>query len=238
MNYTRIYSKEKFIEDKLIYLKKDSSKHLTHVLRKKKGSIIELFDGMGSSCIAEIASIKKNQIAVRVLEKNKFSKRQGVKVFLGQSLIKSEPFSLSIQKATELGVESISPIYTERTVVKVKKDSKNRRWESIAINACQQCGEDWIPQINQIASLDQWLRNVKTKQRIVLYPNAEKKFSTLKLQKEVTMAIGPEGDFTNREIDLMSEYNFLPVSLGKRILRADTAVISSLSAIRTMSGEF
>ena len=124
MNYTRIYSKEKFIEDKLIYIKKDSSKHLTHVLRKKKGSIIELFDGMGSSCIAEIASIKKNQIAVRVLEKNKFSKRQGVKVFLGQSLIKSEPFSLSIQKATELGVESISPIYTERTVVKVKKDSK------------------------------------------------------------------------------------------------------------------
>ena len=238
MNYTRIYSKEKFIEDKLINLKKDSSKHLTQVLRKKKGSLIELFDGMGSSCIAEIASLKRNQIEVRVIEKNKFTKRQGVKVFLGQSLIKSEPFSLSIQKATELGVESISPIYTERTVVKVKKDSRNRRWESIAINACQQCGEDWIPQINQITSLDQWLRNVKTKQRIVLYPKAEKKFSTLKLQKEVTIAIGPEGDFTNREIDLMSEYNFLPVSLGERILRADTAVISSLSAIRTMSGEF
>ena len=61
MNYTRIYSKEKFIEDKLINLKKDSSKHLTQVLRKKKGSLIELFDGMGSSCIAEIASLKRNQ---------------------------------------------------------------------------------------------------------------------------------------------------------------------------------
>ena len=238
MNYTRIYSKEKFIEDKLINLKKDSSKHLTQVLRKKKGSLIELFDGMGSSCIAEIASLKRNQIEVRVIEKNKFTKRQGVKVFLGQSLIKSEPFSLSIQKATELGVESISPIYSERTVVKVKKDSKNKRWESIAISSCQQCGEDWIPQINKISSLDQWLKSVKTKQRIVLYTKAEIRFSTLKLQKEITIAIGPEGDFTNKEIDLMGKYNFLPVSLGKRILRADTAVISSLSAIRTMSGEF
>ena len=238
MNYTRIYSKEKFIEDKLINLKKDSSKHLTQVLRKKKGSLIELFDGMGSSCIAEIASLKRNQIEVRVIEKNKFTKRQGVKVFLGQSLIKSEPFSLSIQKATELGVESISPIYSERTVVKVKKDSKNKRWESIAISSCQQCGEDWIPQINKVSSLDQWLKSVKTKQRIVLYPKAEIRFSTLKLQKEITIAIGPEGDFTNKEIDLMGKYNFLPVSLGKRILRADTAVISSLSAIRTMSGEF
>ena len=161
-----------------------------------------------------------------------------MKVFLGQSLIKSEPFSLSIQKATELGVESISPIYSERTVVKVKKDSKNKRWESIAISSCQQCGEDWIPQINKISSLDQWLKSVKTKQRIVLYPKAEIRFSTLKLQKEITIAIGPEGDFTNKEIDLMGKYNFLPVSLGKRILRADTAVISSLSAIRTMSGEF
>ena len=92
--------------------------------------------------------------------------------------------------------------------------------------------------INKISSLDQWLKSVKTKQRIVLYPKAEIRFSTLKLQKEITIAIGPEGDFTNKEIDLMGKYNFLPVSLGKRILRADTAVISSLSAIRTMSGEF
>ena len=189
MNYTRIYSKEKFIEDKLINLKKDSSKHLTQVLREKKGSLIELFDGMGSPCIAEIASLKRNQIEVRVIEKNKFTKRQGVKVFLGQSLIKSEPFSLSIQKATELGVESISPIYSERTVVKVKKDSKNKRWESIAISSCQQCGEDWIPQINKISSLDQWLKSVKTKQRIVLYPKAEIRFSTLKLQKSFIFGV-------------------------------------------------
>ncbi|HIO42628.1 MAG TPA: 16S rRNA (uracil(1498)-N(3))-methyltransferase, partial [Gammaproteobacteria bacterium] len=170
-----------------------------------------------------------------------FQDRKGIKISLGQSLIKTEPFSFSIQKATELGVTSISPLYTERTVIKLKPNStksRKARWQSIATHACQQCGENWLPEINEIQRLEDWAQAVKAKHKIVLYPNAETKLSSLTFDDSVAIAVGPEGDFTDSEINLLTEKDFLPVKLGERVLRADTAVISVVSAIRAMCEEF
>ena len=241
MNYTRIYCGQNLEIGKVLTLIQDSSKHLVHVLRKKEGSLIELFDGKGSSCTAEIISSQKKRVKVKLVEEAVFQDRKGIKISLGQSLIKTEPFSFSIQKATELGVASISPLYTERTVIKLKSNStksRKARWQSIATHACQQCGENWLPDINEIQRLEDWAQAVKTKHKIVLYPNAETKLSSLTFDDSVAIAVGPEGDFTDREINLLTEKDFLPVKLGERVLRADTAVISVVSAIRAMCEEF
>ncbi|HIN74528.1 MAG TPA: 16S rRNA (uracil(1498)-N(3))-methyltransferase [Gammaproteobacteria bacterium] len=241
MNYTRIYCGQNLEIDKVLILIQNSSKHLVNVLRKKEGSLIELFDGKGSSCTAEIISSQKKRVKVKLVEELVFQDRKGIKISLGQSLIKTEPFSFSIQKATELGVTSISPLYTERTVIKLKSNStksRKARWQSIATHACQQCGENWLPEINEIQRLEDWAQAVKAKHKIVLYPNAETKLSSLTFDDSVAIAVGPEGDFTDSEINLLTEKDFLPVKLGERVLRADTAVISVVSAIRAMCEEF
>ena len=241
MNYTRIYCGQNLEIGKVLTLLQDSSKHLAQVLRKKEGSLIELFDGKGSSYTAEIISSQKKRVKVKLVEEPVFQHRKGIKISLGQSLIKKEPFSFSIQKATELGVVSISPLYTERTVIKLKSNStksRKARWQSIATHACQQCGENWLPEINEIQPLEDWTQAVNAKHKIVLYPGAETKLSSLTFDDSVAIAVGPEGDFTDSEIKLLTKKDFLPVKLGERVLRADTAVISVVSAIRAMCEEF
>jgi len=241
MNYTRIYCGQNLETGKVLTLLQDSSKHLAQVLRKKEGSLIELFDGKGSSYTAEIISSQKKRVKVKLVEEPVFQDRKGIKISLGQSLIKKEPFSFSIQKATELGVVSISPLYTERTVIKLKSNStksRKARWQSIATHACQQCGENWLPEINEIQPLEDWTQAVNAKHKIVLYPGAETKLSSLTFDDSVAIAVGPEGDFTDSEIKLLIKKDFLPVKLGERVLRADTAVISVVSAIRAMCEEF
>ncbi|MFM1568465.1 MAG: 16S rRNA (uracil(1498)-N(3))-methyltransferase [SAR86 cluster bacterium] len=241
MNYTRIYCGQNLEIGKVLTLLQDSSKHLAQVLRKKEGSLIELFDGKGSSYTAEIISSQKKRVKVKLVEEPVFQDRKGIKISLGQSLIKKEPFSFSIQKATELGVVSISPLYTERTVIKLKSNStksRKARWQSIATHACQQCGENWLPEINEIQPLEDWTQAVNAKHKIVLYPGAETKLSSLTFDDSVAIAVGPEGDFTDSEIKLLTKKDFLPVKLGERVLRADTAVISVVSAIRAMCEEF
>ena len=241
MNYTRIYSGQKLKINKTLTLDQESSNHLIKVLRKKEDALVELFDGRGTSFIAEIVSLEKKLVKVKLIKVESSLERKGIKIHLGQSLIKSEPFSHSIQKATELGVNSISPLYTERTVVKQnpnKIQSRKERWQSIAKHACQQCGENWLPEINKIQTLEEWLETVEAKNKIVLYPNSKTKLSSLKFTESVAIVVGPEGDFTDNEVALLKEKDFLPVQLGERILRADTAVIAAISAIRTMCEEF
>lgn len=241
MNYTRIFTSQDFHFGDQLTLSSEASKHLRKVLRKKQGNLIELFDGKGTSCLAEIISLDKNKLEVKVVEEKVFKARHGINIFLGQSLIKSEPFRFSIQKATELGVISITPLITERTVVKLNhhsKISRHSRWKTIAVGACQQCGENWIPEINKIQNLESWCNQVKAKHKIVLSPQAKMKLSDFNYRQSVAVTVGPEGDFTQNEISFLKKRGFIPVSLGERLLRAETAVVSSLSSIRTMCKEF
>ena len=241
MNYTRIFSDQNFSFGNQLNLSSEATMHMTKVLRKEKGSLVKLFDGKGTSCIAEIIFQKKNVLEVKVVQDKQFHPRQGTKIFLGLSLVKSNPFNFSIQKATELGVVLISPLNTERTVVKLKDSSlttKHSRWKMIAIGACEQCGEDWLPKIDELQDFSSWCKSVQAKQKIVLYPEAQTKISDLSFGKSVAVALGPEGNFTKQEIVLFEENGFIPVTVGKRILRSETAVVSALSAIRTMCREF
>ena len=241
MNYTRIFSDGDLSFGNKFNLSMEASKHLSKVLRKKDGNLIRVFDGRGYSCLAEVTKKTKKILEVEVVGDKKFIPQQGIKIFLGLSVIKPDSFSFSIQKATELGVVSITPLTTERTLTKFNEYSdsaKLSRWRKIAINACQQCGEDWLPKIDTIKGLKSWCSIVRTKHKIVLYPGAKRRLSDLNFDSSLAIAIGPEGDFTKKEIELFEENKFIPVAMGNRILRAETAVISSLSAIRTMCGEF
>jgi len=239
MNLTRSFVNQEFFLNKKIILEKSSSHHLIKVLRKKEGDQIVLFDGKGNSCLGVISKIHRSEVQLDIIEVFKKSLRSGIEINLGQSLIKNDPFNLTIQKATELGVTSFHPLITERSELKIKM-TRNRslRWNLIARGACEQCGENWLPVIEDPVKLDRWAANIESKIKIVLYPNADNKISDFKYKDSVSIAIGPEGDFSDYEVDSLTEKGFIPVSIGKRILRAETAAISAISSVRFSTKEF
>ena len=239
INLTRSFVDQEFSLHKKLILEKSSSHHLIKVLRKKEGDQIVLFDGKGNSCLGVISKIHRSEIQLDVVEVFKKSLRSGIEINLGQSLIKNDPFNLTIQKATELGVTSFHPLITERSELKIKM-TRNRslRWNLIARGACEQCGENWLPIIEDPIKLDKWATNVESKIKILLYPNSDNKISDFKYKDSVSLAIGPEGDFSDYEVDSLTEKGFIPVSIGKRILRAETAAISAISSVRFSAKEF
>ncbi len=239
INLTRSFVDQEFSLHKKLILEKSSSHHLIKVLRKKEGDQIVLFDGKGNSCLGVISKIHRSEVQLDIIEVFKKSLRSGIEINLGQSLIKNDPFNLTIQKATELGVTSFHPLITERSELKIKM-TRNRslRWNLIARGACEQCGENWLPIIEDPIKLDKWATNVESKIKILLYPNSDNKISDFKYKDSVSLAIGPEGDFSKYEVDSLTEKGFIPVSIGKRILRAETAAISAISSVRFSAKEF
>ncbi|MFL2701518.1 MAG: 16S rRNA (uracil(1498)-N(3))-methyltransferase [Gammaproteobacteria bacterium] len=239
MNLTRSFVDQEFSLNKKLILEKPSSHHLLKVLRKKEGDEIVLFDGKGNSCLGVISKIHRSKIELEIIDIFKQSLRSGIEINLGQSLIKNDPFNLTIQKATELGVASFHPLITDRSVVKIKMTkNRNLRWNLIARGACEQCGENWLPVIEDPIKIDRWASNVKSEIKIVLSPNADNKISDFEYKDSVSLAIGPEGDFSDYEVDSLTEKGFIPVSIGKRILRAETAAISAISSVRFSAKEF
>ena len=239
MNLTRSFVNQEFFLNKKIILEKSSSHHLIKVLRKKESDQIVLFDGKGNSCLGIISKIHRSEVQLDVIDIFEKSLRSGIEINLGQSLIKNDPFNLTIQKATELGVTSFHPLITDRSELKIKM-TRNRslRWNLIARGACEQCGENWLPIIEDPIKLDRWAANEESKIKIVLYPNADNKISDFKYKDSVSLAIGPEGDFSDYEVDSLTEKGFIPVSIGKRILRAETAAISAVRSVRFSAKEF
>jgi len=239
MNVTRSFVNQEFFLNTKIILEESSSHHLIKVLRKKEGDELVLFDGKGNSCLGIISKIHRSEVQLDVVDIFEKSLRSGIEINLGQSLIKNDPFNLAIQKATELGVTSFHPLITERSELKIKM-TRNRslRWNLIARGACEQCGENWLPIIEDPIKLDRWAANEESKTKIVLYPNADNKISDFKYKDSVSLAIGPEGDFSDYEVDSLTEKGFIPVSIGKRILRAETAAISAISSVRFSAKEF
>ena len=238
-NLTRNFLDQKFFINKKIILEHSSSHHLLKVLRKKEGDKIILFDGKGNSCLGVITLISRSKLELEIIDVFERTLRSGVDINLGQSLIKSDPLHLVIQKATELGIVSFSPLITDHSVVRIKATkNRNLKWNLIARNACEQCGENWLPTIADPIDLDQWASTVKSNLKIVLYPNADNKISDIEYKDSVSLDVGPEGDFTNYEVDSLTEKGFIPVTIGKRILRAETAAISAISSVRFSAKEF
>ena len=240
-NLTRTFLNHPYTQGEIISLNKKDFHHEINVLRKKAGDRFIVFDGSGNSALAEVKEVDKKSFNIELLEIFQLSPREGIDIDLGQSLIKNDPFNFAIQKSTELGVRSFSPLISRRVVVKRRDPysvSRMAKWQQTAVRACEQCGENWIPKINEPVSIKDWAINSDAETKIVLYPGANDKLSNIPIKNSVSIAIGPEGDFTEDEIATLSECGFIPVTMGKRILRAETAAISVVSALRYGAKEF
>lgn len=220
-----------------VILTDDDVFHLTRVMRARKGDNIEVVsDGM--VYLAQVDKVKPLEITIvkKLIENHELSND----VILIASLIKGEKMDLVLQKATELGVSEIILLKTERTVVKFNsadKDLKFERFKRILKEATEQSKRSRIPELYRLIDVDH-LGSIDADVRIIAYEGMEGSTSTfnavlqsIKPKDKVAIIIGPEGGFSEREVDVASHYGYKKVSLGKRILRAETASFYALSVI-------
>lgn len=210
-------------------LDKAESNHATRVLRLKKGDEICLLNGAGIGYHAKINSIEKNvsgtiKESIPDLGENKYS------VNLASALIKRDRFELMLEKATELGVNEIQPLMLERCV---KKTMNFERSQKIVISSAKQCYRSRFPMLHEPIDMKKLLKN-SDGQFISGLMGADKSLSELELDKNVTVIIGPEGDFTENEIGQMKNAGVLFFNLGGRRLRAETAALNSLAVLNEL----
>lgn len=208
--------------------------HIVDVLRYKEGSPIILFDGKGNEYTGRVESIDKNSRSVKIFLERISKEEVARPLILVQALIRSSNMDVIIQKATEIGVTHIYPLVTKNSVVKVQP-AKIDRWRRILEEACKQCKRNWFPYIDKIWDLEEVISALDwVGEKIICTPSGKAK--SLKEIPDrnpgsVAIMIGPEGDFTREELEIACSKGWIPVHLGKTILRAETAAISVLGAV-------
>ncbi len=231
-----------------VTLENEDLKHLRQVLRLEPGDSIRVFDGSGMEYEATLLTVDKNKATARILRSFQSDTEPKTHVTLFQGLPKGEKMELIIQKAVELGVYRIVPVITQRSVVQLDKkdrEKKAERWSRIAREAAKQCRRAYVPQIDPPMDFKEAIANCgEYDAALLFYENEEKKCLKELLKcyninkiKDIVLLIGPEGGFSDQEVEECVLSGFTVAGLGKRILRTETAAISALSILMYEMGE-
>ncbi|MDP1558782.1 MAG: 16S rRNA (uracil(1498)-N(3))-methyltransferase [Nitrosomonas sp.] len=245
----RFFCAEQIFIDHIIELPENIRHHATHVLRLKQGDAMTLFDGNGGEFLAQILQISKSNTTVKINKHIDIECESPLVIELAQAICANEKMDWIIQKSVELGASRIHPILTNRCVVRLSHERALKRllhWQQIAIAACEQCGRNRIPEVLPLASLPDWLAGMKAHESsqntyFMLSPTATKylrDFSKPSINHLLTILIGPEGGLTKDEETIASLAGFVPLCLGKRILRTESAALASIAAMQTLWGDY
>ncbi|MGZ4956319.1 MAG: 16S rRNA (uracil(1498)-N(3))-methyltransferase, partial [Methylobacter sp.] len=191
--------------------------------------------------LCTVDEVSRKAVLINVEQWSDRSVESPLQVTLGLGISRGDRMDLTVQKAVELGVNRITPLLTERCVVQFKGEKKPQRllhWQKIVQHAAEQSGRTLLPELLEIESLENWVANQQGL-KVLLDPYAETTLSELKPETmKVTLLTGPEGGFSNQERDVAKASGFIPVRLGARILRTETASLAALSAIQLLWGDF
>lgn len=229
------------IEGKLIKIEGSDFNHIKNVLRMKSGEEFQVSDGAGSSYLCELLDITQDYGEAEILSIMECSSELPSRIYLFQGLPKSDKMELIIQKAVELGVYEIIPVAAKRSIVKLdskKEGARLKRWSGISESAAKQSKRGRIPEILPVMTfMEAVAYGEKLNIRLLPYENAEGMKETRRLISgvepgmDIGVFIGPEGGFEETEVDHAIEHGWNPVTLGKRILRTETAGLTMLSIL-------
>ena len=241
----RFYVPQPQIEKERLKIEGDEVKHIRKVLRLKTGDGIVVFDGLGKEVEGTIVEERLSSVLIRVQNIISSKKDSPLEVTLAQSLLKGEKMDYLIQKATELGVKEIIPFFSSRSVPLLEKSRRlmrHHRWEKIAVEASKQCGRGSVPKIECLQDYSDMLQIASTEDlRLILWEREGIKLKEVlersKEKRKFCCIIGPEGGFNQLEVDEAKRAGFTPVTLGRRILRAETASLCFLSILQYERGD-
>ena len=222
-------------------LDEGAARHLTSVLRMKAGQDIILFDGRGGEYSAQLSAVKKGKAAVTVGEFFDVNRESPLKIQLAIGISRGERMDWIVQKATELGVTEITPLFTERCEVKLngeRLEKKTRHWQQVAISACEQCQRNTVPLLKPAITADQYLAESTDALKLVLHHRTERRLAEMtNANNNIALLVGPEGGLSDREIDSAFNNGFAPLAIGPRVLRTETAPLAAMSIIQSLWGD-
>lgn len=243
-----------------ITLQDEDYNYIARVLRSRENDPITLFNGEGGEYHGHIVEISKRHLTVKLKKYNPINRTSSLQIHLLQSLAKGEKMELVLQKSTELGVSSITPLATTRSVMHLKKeqtDKRLERWQNIITSACEQCELNIPPTLHAPISIEAWILEVLPTQNttiLTLAPTAKHSLGSFLRAFELpnsteddpspsaphsfTIVIGPEGGLTEEEIQALQDIGAESVSLGQRILRTETAALSVISTLQGLLGDW
>jgi len=227
-------------------LPENAARHACRVLRLHVDDDLVLFDGAGGEYACRISSVERECVAVAVLEWRKLECEAPLAITLVQALQIGEKMDTTVQKAVELGVVRIVPVVSRRSVMRLEGERAKRRvdhWRSIVASACEQCGRNTLPEVATLEVLERWLGRPAAKGvlRLILDPRAVQTLNRLVPPApggQVELLIGTEGGLAPEEIKLAELAGFVPIRLGPRVLRTETAGLAALAAIQCLWGDF
>jgi 16S rRNA (uracil1498-N3)-methyltransferase len=236
----RFYVDEPLRAGASVALPEDAAHHGVHVLRLRSGDEVTLFNGRGGEFAARISSIQRLEVGVDLLEHRAVERESPLHAVLIQGVSSGERMEFTIRKAVELGVAEIQPVLAAASVARPKGEraaARQGHWQKVAISACEQCGRNRVPVVHPLAQVHAvgMLGSLK----LLLSPQSELSFSkAAKGADSVAIAAGPEAGFDEKEEAAFLDAGFVPVSLGPRILRTETAALAALAALNALRGDF
>ncbi|MBQ8541537.1 MAG: 16S rRNA (uracil(1498)-N(3))-methyltransferase [Clostridia bacterium] len=232
--------KEAFYRDPIV-VDGEEANHMIKVLRMKAGDCLTLFDGEGSCADGEIESIEGKSVLVKVIKRYASETEPKLKITLFQGIPKNPKMDMIIQKATELGVTRIVPVNTKRIVAKIDKEAKIERLQRIAFEAAKQCGRAYVPEVHSPVSFGKALEMMRELNCAIIPYECEKDGKLADCIPEgietLGIIIGPEGGFEAAEVEKAEEAGVKRVTLGKRILRTETAGLIASALCLYIAGD-
>ncbi len=218
------------------------ARHAARALRLAAGDAITLFDGRGGEYAARIERILRDEVAVSVGGFADVERESPLQIVLAQGISSGERMDYTLQKAVELGVAAIQPIAAQRSVVKLAGERIERRvahWQGVVAAACEQCGRNRVPPVAAPLPLANWLAAPRSGRLLFLSPTAAARLADLPAPAATDCLVaGPEGGFESDEIAALEAVGAIPVRLGPRVLRTETAALAALAAMQTLWGDF
>jgi 16S rRNA (uracil1498-N3)-methyltransferase len=240
MRIPRIYTERPLEINREVELGQSASRHLSKALRLKEGAAIILFNGEGGQYQATISSINKNSVRALLSEFFQADNESPLEIHLGICISRGERMDHIIQKSTELGVSEITPLFGERTEVKLNSDRQQKKldhWQQIAISACEQSGRNRIPLINKIQKPEHWVNELEATTKLVLHHRNANTIKNLPASISVALLVGPEGGLSDDEISNAEKSGCQSLALGPRVLRTETAPLAAIAMLQAYWGD-
>lgn len=241
MRVPRVFVPATLITGSALTLEEAQSHYLSKVLRMGVGRTLLAFNGNGSEYEAEITGVDKRHVTIDVRQEFLRNRESPLHTHLAIGISRGERMDWVLQKATELGVSKITPLFTDRTEVRLHGErlaKKMEHWRQITISACEQCQRNTLPELAEAMDLAAFLQNDEQALKLVLHHRSEHTLKQFPDPSSVTLLVGPEGGLSDEEIDLaMQKHQFSPLTLGPRVLRTETAPVAALTAVQLLWGD-
>ena len=240
MRTPRFFTAQELACGDTIALEAGPSQHIARALRMQAGAELLLFNGQGGQYPAVLVEVDKKRVVATLGDQLLEELESPLQVHLGIAVSRGERMDWVIQKATELGVSSVTPLFTERTEVKLRGEraaKKTRHWQNIAVSACEQCGRNRLPNIAGLSELSAWLGNTAADHKLVLHHRAGQNDSSAASPTSIALLIGPEGGLSEAEVDAAELAGYQSLRLGPRVLRTETAPLAALAILQAKWGD-